>query len=362
MVNLCWRLQWLAVANSFLALTADSSAFSKSDTQVHLMTPYVSIIMPTFNTAAYVERAIASVLNQTLQNFEIIVVDDASTDGTLDRVRVIADERIRVFVNSQNSGASVARNRAIAQAKGQWVALLDSDDWYAPQRLEKLLELAESHQADMVSDDLSFVRAGDTGIWSTLVQESGCVVNHALTVDSVYFVETDRFAQQCLHLGYTKPIFRRDFLTEQGIHYDKHNISTHDYWLYLSCLVADARFVFTPESYYFQFLRPGSLMSSSQIQRLDVDIRTSEEFLSLAAVKQNPELTSALHAGMKLYRRYREYYYVAEPLKARNWPLALINMARHPLFFWMFAQRLPHSIRLRLERYRFGQPLAAEKA
>lgn len=327
------------------------------------MNPCISVILPTYNSEDYVERAIASVLKQTTQDFELIIVDDASVDSTLARVRAIADDRIRVFANPQNLGAAATRNRAIAQAKGRWIALLDSDDWYAPQRLERLLKLAESHQADMIADNLSLINSGESHVWSTIVKESGHIVDETIIVDPAYFVRTDRYGHRDLHLGYTKPIFRKDFLTQQGLHYDEKNILTHDFWLYLSCLVAGARFVFTPESYYFQCLRSDSMiMTNSQIQRLNDDIKTSKEFLSLAVVQQNPNLTSALQAGLKRYRYYSEYYQVAEPLKKRKWAIALPNMVRHPLFFWVFIKRLPYSIWLRLKRYQLGNSLAVEKA
>ena len=325
------------------------------------MYPNISIVIPTYNTEAYVERAIASVLAQTYQDFEIIVVDDASTDGTLDKIKAIADPRIKIVTNSQNRGAGAARNQAIAQAKGQWVALLDSDDWYAPERLEKLLEVAGLYQADMVADNLSLTQLDDTTVWSTLIQESGHVVDDVIVVDPLHFVKTDRYGQQDLHLGFTKPIFRRSFLVSNGLHYDEHISVTHDFWFYLSCLLAGARFVVTPDSYYFQFSRSCSLVSSSQIKRLDDDIRACKKFIPLVAFKQ-PALVSALEEGLELYRQHSDYYHVVEPLKEMNWPLALVKMFQHPLFFQNFARKLPNILWLRLKLYLFGDSLAAEKA
>ncbi|WP_033151957.1 glycosyltransferase family 2 protein [Pseudobutyrivibrio ruminis] len=105
----------------------------------------VSVIMPSWNTAGYIMESVESVLNQTYQNWELIIVDDASTDGTVDLLKQVNDPRVKVFVNEQNSGAAVTRNRAMREAKGDWVAFLDSDDLWSPTKLEKQLEFMVEH-------------------------------------------------------------------------------------------------------------------------------------------------------------------------------------------------------------------------
>jgi lipopolysaccharide/colanic/teichoic acid biosynthesis glycosyltransferase len=98
----------------------------------------VSIIMPSYNTAQYIEKTIKSVLNQTYTNWELIIVDDCSTDNTDDVVKnYLSDKRIKYLKNEQNSGAAVSRNRALREAKGQWISFLDSDDLWMPEKLEK---------------------------------------------------------------------------------------------------------------------------------------------------------------------------------------------------------------------------------
>lgn len=105
----------------------------------------VSIIMPSYNTAPYIRETIQSVLDQTYQNWELIIVDDCSTDNTDEVVASIKDERIRYLKNEKNSGAAVSRNRALREAKGRWVAFLDSDDLWMPGKLEKQISFMESN-------------------------------------------------------------------------------------------------------------------------------------------------------------------------------------------------------------------------
>lgn len=109
------------------------------------MNDLVTIIMPSYNTAPYIRETIQSVLDQTYQNWELIIVDDCSTDNTDEVVASIRDERIRYLKNEKNSGAAVSRNRALREAKGRWIAFLDSDDLWMPEKLEKQIVFMEKN-------------------------------------------------------------------------------------------------------------------------------------------------------------------------------------------------------------------------
>ena len=100
----------------------------------------VSIVMPSYNTARFIKNSIDSVLAQTYKNWELLIVDDCSTDNTNEIVAQFNDSRITYVKNEKNSGAAISRNRALAQAKGKWIAFLDSDDLWAPEKLEKQLK------------------------------------------------------------------------------------------------------------------------------------------------------------------------------------------------------------------------------
>jgi glycosyltransferase involved in cell wall biosynthesis len=99
--------------------------------------PLFSVVIPTFNRANLIGRAIDSVLAQTMGDFEIIVVDDGSSDGTREVVNALTDPRIRLIPLASNQGAAAARNAGIAAARGELISLLDSDDEYAPAFLER---------------------------------------------------------------------------------------------------------------------------------------------------------------------------------------------------------------------------------
>lgn len=102
------------------------------------MNDLVSIIMPSYNTGRFIKETIESVLAQSYPVWELIIVDDCSTDNTDDVVnQYLADERICYIKNDTNSGAAVSRNRALREAKGKWIAFLDSDDLWEPDKLQK---------------------------------------------------------------------------------------------------------------------------------------------------------------------------------------------------------------------------------
>lgn len=111
---------------------------------MHIQPVTVSVILPTYNRRHTIRRAIASVLGQTLEDYEMLVIDDGSTDGTADLMRTFKDPRVRYVRRYQNCGASAARNVGLDLARGKYIAFLDSDDEWLPESLERRLTVLES--------------------------------------------------------------------------------------------------------------------------------------------------------------------------------------------------------------------------
>lgn len=107
----------------------------------------ISIVMPAYNAAGTIRDSIQSIFAQTVKDWELIVIDDGSKDDTTRILEELAavDKRIRFLKNEKNSGASYTRNRAVALARGEWIAFLDSDDLWRSDKLEKQLALIEKH-------------------------------------------------------------------------------------------------------------------------------------------------------------------------------------------------------------------------
>lgn len=115
----------------------------------------VSIVIPVHNAEPYIAKTIRSILTQTVSNYEVLLVDDASTDGSLEKIRLISDERLKVLKTNLKHpvGAAAARNCGIEAAKGRYLAFLDADDLWQPKKLEKTL-------AYMKKKDAAFVFTG----------------------------------------------------------------------------------------------------------------------------------------------------------------------------------------------------------
>lgn len=108
--------------------------------------PLVSVIMPAYNGEKYIGAAIESILNQTYDNFELVIIEDKSTDNTLNVIRKYKDPRISLYLNSSNQGIAYTTNLGIAKSKGEYIALLDDDDLATEHRLEWQVEFMEEHR------------------------------------------------------------------------------------------------------------------------------------------------------------------------------------------------------------------------
>jgi glycosyltransferase involved in cell wall biosynthesis len=125
------------------------------------MNPACSVIIPVFNGGRYLERTIESALDQTFPNFELILVDDGSTDDAVDRARSIKDSRISIL-SQANAGAPTALNRGISVARGEYIAFLDSDDLWARDKLQSHLESFVAHpEVDLTFTGLVYVDPDD---------------------------------------------------------------------------------------------------------------------------------------------------------------------------------------------------------
>ena len=163
--------------------------------------PQVSVVVPTFNRREVLPRALDSILAQTFSDWELIVVDDGSADGTAELVeRDYSDARLSV---QENRGVSAARNAGIASARGEWIAFLDSDDAWLPEKLERQMEALESEPGHRLCHTEE--------IWI----RDGQRVNPA----AKYAKAGGRIYQRCLPLCCISPssvVMRRDLLQETG--------------------------------------------------------------------------------------------------------------------------------------------------
>ena len=318
------------------------------------MEPVVSVIIPAYNTEGYIEQAIQSALDQTWRNLEVVVVDDGSTDGTVAVVQSMAEDRVKLFKNARNMGVGATRNRAIQESQGQWIAVLDSDDWYAPERLERLVHFAQETGADMVADDLHIVEDGHAEPRTTLLAWSGDGANltQPIQVSAVDFVQSDIENQKGLKLGFSKPMFKRQFLFDHGVAYRPEITVSQDFWIDLDCLVQGATFWLLPEPYYYYRSREGALTTSTKITlRLDQECEVIAQFMAdqQSYLATNPDLAEALTFKLRETAKYRDYYRVVERMKGKEYAQAMAQVSAYPAFIAVLLQRFPGILNRRLQ-------------
>jgi succinoglycan biosynthesis protein ExoO len=191
----------------------------------------VSVIMPTFNSVRTVDRAIDSVIAQTYPTWQLVVVDDASTDATVQRLeqrRLGHEDKFVVVRCPQNGGPSAARNRGIERCDGAWIAVLDADDAWREDRLEVLVEQARKASADAVCDNL-------LGFDDHLGKETEPLFAHLPARLDIVAAVAPTYAGT-YNLGYLKPIICRSFVEKHRVKYDE-DLRTGEDLLYLLSLL-----------------------------------------------------------------------------------------------------------------------------
>lgn len=160
----------------------------------------VSIIMPAYNSGKYISESIESIQAQTYKNWELLVVDDCSKDSTVEIIQKYAadDNRIRLLHNEKNSGAAISRNYALREAKGKWIAFLDSDDVWLPQKLEKQIDFMMSNGYKFTYTDY---RIRLNGEWMPYINTGPKVVTKAKLYCYCYFSTiTVMYDRECIGL------------------------------------------------------------------------------------------------------------------------------------------------------------------
>jgi len=162
--------------------------------------PIVSVIIPTYNRAHVVDRAIRSVLHQTFQDFEVIVVDDGSTDSTLEAIKCFQDPRLRYIRHNGNRGGSAARNTGIEDAAGEYVAFLDSDDEWLPEKLEKQVQLLQGSDSSVGAVYTGFIIIDEHGERTTtsIPKCRGAILGELFSANRVGTASSVMVKRECI--------------------------------------------------------------------------------------------------------------------------------------------------------------------
>lgn len=261
--------------------------------------PRVSVVIPAYNAADSLAATVASAQAQSLRDIEILIVDDASGDGTLELAQALAagDPRIRVIAAGENRGPAGARNLGFAAAAGAWIALLDADDAFEPRRLECLVQVAEACGADLLADNL--LLEGEDGRVEPMLAAAETAESERVSAADFLLGNLPDPERPRKSYGFLKPIFRREFLAAQGLRYDEELRFAEDFAFYLDCLGAGGRFFLLRQPLYRYRLRGDSLTARHSIEDLQRLQRVDQRLLR----RDGPGATPALRAALKRHKR-----------------------------------------------------------
>lgn len=280
--------------------------------------PLVSVVIPAFNAEAYLAETVASAQSQSLSDIEMLIVDDASGDGTLKLAQGLAaaDPRVRVIAAPHNGGPAAARNLGLAAACGDWIALLDADDAFQPGRLARLVGAARDRGADLLADNL-LLDDGESAPQPMLPPGEGA---DSAQVSAAQFLRGNLPdpARPRKSYGFLKPLIRRAFLAERGLRYDESLRFAEDFAFYLDCLAAGASFYLLQEPLYRYRLRGDSLTARHSTEDLRRLQQVDQRFLE-NATGASPAFRAALKQHKQSIDQRLQWRVVIDEVKRGAW-------------------------------------------
>ena len=269
------------------------------------MTPFFTVIVPIYRCEAYIEQCIGSLLDQTCRDFEVICIDDASPDASLERAQKTArgDARFRFITLAENAGQSVARNHALNEASGTVIVLLDSDDYLMPCALERIRDRFERQALeDLYFNAESFYESS---------RAYSCVVEDFSNREDFPEVATGRdlftfFEErgQFFPHGALRAV-RRDLIERENIRF-REGIIHEDLLFTLQTLLASERSSFLNEPLYRRRIRTGSTMATprrtmANIEGHLVSVRFMKEWMLEHASELDNRFMAAMAHRMSAY-------------------------------------------------------------
>jgi succinoglycan biosynthesis protein ExoO len=277
-----------------------------------------SVLMPAYNVSGIIERAIRSAAAQTLPPLEILVIDDCSTDNTVEVVKALARDipSLRVLSTPANGGPSAARNVGLRAAKGDWIGLLDADDAWKPGRLERLSEVARETSADFVADNQV--------LWDPVAEAQFKPTYYDLpeaqkqiTLLDVFRAD-DNFNFSKASFALMKPIWRRKFLADHKLEYNESMKIGEDFFLLAESLFNGAKVILIKEAYYI-YSAPSGPSGRSPHSRSVQDVSKLPSQTDLLSQKYGDRIDATLKRAMDDFRRTMTLLHQSNVARTYRW-------------------------------------------
>lgn len=335
--------------------------------------PRASVLVPVYNSASTLARCLRSACRQTMRDIEIIVADDGSGDGSADLAEALArdDSRIRVIRMGKNGGKPRAMNRMTEEACGDWIAVLDADDAWEPERLAVLIEGAEQAGVDMAADNLLYIDSGVAGEddgFGRIVRTAFDPMTGDRVVGKADLVATaDSFGS--FDFGILKPVIRRGFVRAHGLRYHEESRLAEDFAYLMHYMVAGGRTWISARPLYRWTMPFGTLSrqwtsTGAGAWRYDYRqaLQANTQFLAEMRTRGETEIVSMLK------RRGRQYgvmihYIDAQKMAANGNRIgAALSLLRHPSTWTLLAARVAGRVARAVRQPAKGAPAAHRPA
>ncbi|WP_318475725.1 glycosyltransferase family 2 protein [Photobacterium leiognathi] len=282
----------------------------------------VSVVMAAWNSAQFITQAIDSVLQQTGVELEVLVVDDASTDNTVEVVSKHPDPRVKVITSEQNGGPGAARNIGFQAAQGEWIAVVDSDDAMKPERLATMLKMAADN-TDIIIDN--FCEQTPDG------KQTAPIYNRAeLPVGDFrlsHLIATNLMFSNVHSTGYVKPLFRNAFIKQHQVRYWPEVKIGEDYYFLANCLAFGAKAQVVDYCGYIYTIREGSISRVINIEHIDTLLKYDTQLVN--SFNFDTYATKAQQYRTQNMNTARKYLEIVAKLKHKDLS-AVIDMIKYP--------------------------------
>jgi succinoglycan biosynthesis protein ExoO len=277
-----------------------------------------SVVIPAYNVSGIIGRAIRSAAAQALPPLEILVIDDCSTDDTVEVVRALGREipSVRLLSTPVNGGPSAARNVGLREAKADWIALLDSDDAWKPGRLKRLSEVAAATSADFVADNLVVWDAVQETEFKPAYYELQASQTEITLVDM--FRADDNFDFSKASFSLMKPICRRKFLADHKLKYNENMKVGEDFMFFVESLFNGARIILIEEAYYI-YSMPRAPSGHSPHSRTVYDLSKLSRESDVLRQKYRDRIDPALKRAMDDYRKTMTLIHQSDVARSYRW-------------------------------------------
>lgn len=310
-----------------------------------------TVIIPCYNAEGFIEAALRSALDQTIP-VQVIVVDDCSTDGSFALLQALAarEPRLTAVRQPENGGPSAARNAALRLVKTPWVANLDADDYFLPDRLRAMVAHGEARDLDFIADDVIRVEPGQPPAEGIRVWTDEMIGSVPLGLARFVRENLAKYSGPRREIGYLKPLMRTQFLHEKNLFFREDMRLAEDYEFYARSLTLGARWEVIDPCGYIAVSMPDSLSKAYPTSAIEMLVLADRAFLKLSDL--TPDERAALREHLHHTATDHAWRTMIDGVRAKSPALMMRALMQPPA--------VSGKVMLRMAKHLLGLPILPE--